>query len=644
MVGICMLITFPLFGQFTNARSSSAGNDHVGNAITGDRGRNTYVTGQFDGSIDFINFSSTTVLTPVFSFPAAYVARIRRTGTLAWAALIESDQGPAEGLDIAYHESTQQVFVTGYFEGVLQITDGQGNMTVTNGQAGEDMFAASFSMNGTLQNIMLGLGNGNDRGRGIAIDRLSNKLSIVGSYDDKIDFFHLPAMGSPGPSLGNVVTQINTPQPDLDGFSIASDVSLSAVSGATWIEGPGDDICYATSFDGQSDIHYVGAYETGATIWESSSGSQMNSLTGTGGRNGILVFMNTAGAYGWDAQQRNTGTMENFDIVTISEPMADFDGFSFVTGYYTSDLGLYDLTGVPNLSTLSVPHNCPTVVNQMDIFGYDNNGVPLWASYVESCNGGTAADEGAIGHGLSFEWTNSDILYVAGQVDDSSNFFWVDTFPPYIPMPIPIPYAGGGPSDDVDAVLLKIIATQLPYNPSPPPASVSLANGTIYAYNSSTTSDDPDISFEVFANLNCDVFPTGSFTSLAADFNPIAMNPGTCGGAPCPPKMYWANVFGCSFKTLPPTGDVATELEETTLFSIAPNPSSGKLTILSEDPAPAGARLTVSNINGQVVFTAPLPEGAKEFHYNLNDLPAGLYVLSLEGSVESTRRVKWIKQ
>lgn len=624
-VGMLLLPARP-FGQFTQAISSLAGGTHVGNAVSGDDFGESYVTGQFNVQIDFGNFGGP-ILNSAFGPPAAYVARINSAGNMIWAAKIESNGGAADGIDIVYHQNASLVVVTGYYQGTLFVTEANGNVTNYGGTAGEDMYAMTFDLNGNLLDVMVGLGLGNDRGRGVAINPNTNVVSLAGSYTDQIRFYHAPAGGALAGPIGVVTTQLGTLPPDLDGYCIVSDLSLGGISGSNWLEGPGEDILYSTSFDGIPDAHYAGSYDNGASLWQSPGVLQVSLLPGSNGKNAVLGVMDLVGNYNWDATQTNSGDVENFDVLSL-----DFGtsagGWSFVTGYYTTDLTLNDAAGG---AIIPMPHNCSPANNTMSIFCYDATGVPLWGAYVESCMAPIGFSNGAVGYGLSIEGNNSDILYIAGHAENKSQFFITGAA-----TGTNIPFSGGVVSDDVDAVLLKLI------NPNAPPF-LAYANGVQYAQNGNLFVNEYDAAYDVYANQACDLFTTGEFSSFNATFWPLFINPGACGGSPCPPKMFWTNKMGCFWKTDEAPG-LLTGLLEENAYTVAPNPSSGMLSLISANPAPEGARLSVQNLSGQEVFSSALEEGGTEFRFNLHDLPAGMYVISLASRTGDPVRVKWVKQ
>lgn len=78
------------------------------------------------------------------------------------------------------------------------------------------------------------------------------------------------------------------------------------------------------------------------------------------------------------------------------------------------------------------------------------------------------------------------------------------------------------------------------------------------------------------------------------------------------------------------------------LFSAAPNPSSGLLTLRFETPLSGDVRLNVWNVFGQTVYQRIIPQTAETvIPVDLNGIPAGVYWVSIwyEGGVAETKKV-----
>ncbi|PCH98408.1 MAG: hypothetical protein COB85_01565 [Bacteroidetes bacterium] len=129
---------------------------------------------------------------------------------------------------------------------------------------------------------------------------------------------------------------------------------------------------------------------------------------------------------------------------------------------------------------------------------------------------------------------------------------------------------------------------------------------------------------------------TGAGTKMVAD-----IYPGSNGGDP----QNMAHINGYLYFTIDngtegqelwriesPTGIDEQAIKEESLFSIYPNPNSGRFTISFSSGTSASGSITVTSIFGQVVYNerfSRIVPGSKR-HFNVNELLAGVYFVSLE--------------
>ena len=73
-------------------------------------------------------------------------------------------------------------------------------------------------------------------------------------------------------------------------------------------------------------------------------------------------------------------------------------------------------------------------------------------------------------------------------------------------------------------------------------------------------------------------------------------------------------------------------------FNIAPNPASSTAVLSLNQPLSSDARVTLLNASGQVVQTWQLAAGAYALRLELNNLPKGVYAVSVEN--ETLKSVK----
>lgn len=148
-----------------------------------DASGNVYITGEFQGTVDFDPGAGTANLIPA-GFFEIYFAKYSTTGAYIWAKNV----GGANG-DIGYGiavDGTGNVYVTGYFETTADFDPGAGTANLTVGGS-NDIFVAKYSSTGNYiwANKIGGIGS--DLGYNIAFDASSN-VYVTGSFASTADF------------------------------------------------------------------------------------------------------------------------------------------------------------------------------------------------------------------------------------------------------------------------------------------------------------------------------------------------------------------------------------------------------------------------------------------------------------------------
>jgi hypothetical protein len=165
-----------------SARYGGAGDQWVGDVVADGAG-NLYLTGSFEGTLDFGGLSSP--LTAASNWDG-YVAKLDAAGVAQWAIQL-GDTGATRPRSIDV-DGSGNVAVTGHFEGTLTL----GSQASS---SGEDGFVARLDPNGAVVWGTTFGGNGDDRGRDVAFD--GNNLIVIGWFANSIDFG-----GGPEPTAG----------------------------------------------------------------------------------------------------------------------------------------------------------------------------------------------------------------------------------------------------------------------------------------------------------------------------------------------------------------------------------------------------------------------------------------------------------
>lgn len=170
-------------------------------AVTVDGSGNVYVTGRFNGTMDFDPGIGTFNLTAPGSTDAAYILKLDENGLFKWArACLISGTGFAYGVDIVADADNSPIML-GYYMGTLDMDPTPGSDVVTT-QGWQDPFIVKLDSNGMYTWGKTYGGSGHDYTTGLAIDKNQNLYSC-GYFENTVDF-------DPGPGIHNITTSGST--------------------------------------------------------------------------------------------------------------------------------------------------------------------------------------------------------------------------------------------------------------------------------------------------------------------------------------------------------------------------------------------------------------------------------------------------
>jgi beta-xylosidase len=147
----------------------------VGEGITVDSSGNSYITGYFEGIVDFGGGNVASA-----SSANIFVLKLNSSGTFQWVNTYGRSAFDA-GHDITV-DSSGNSYITGYFEGKVDF--GAGKVTSA---GGGDIFVLKLNSSGTFQWVNTYGGTSADVGEGIAVDSSGN-IYITGYFYETVDF------------------------------------------------------------------------------------------------------------------------------------------------------------------------------------------------------------------------------------------------------------------------------------------------------------------------------------------------------------------------------------------------------------------------------------------------------------------------
>lgn len=307
--------TSPSFGWALHAGDADSSAAHYGTDVAVDAGGAIYVTGFFDGTVDFDPGPGTYELTSAGGIDA-FVAKYSSAGLLLWAGRLGGTDYD-QGLDLALG-SDGRVYLTGQFSGKADLDPGPGTYWRTSAGL-TDVFVVKLNSQGQLDWVRTYGGTDSDEGSGVAV-AASGEVLVTGTFLEAVDF-------DPGPGTYQLYSGGGAAQfvekLSADGnFVWAREVSgTDACNGAAVAVG-GDGSVYTTGgFSGTAD------FNPGTGTLELSSPDEMNAF---------VSKLTPSGDFAW-ARVLGAGATGEAGVDLAVAP----DGSVVTTGYFsgTGDFG-----------------------------------------------------------------------------------------------------------------------------------------------------------------------------------------------------------------------------------------------------------------------------------------------------------------
>lgn len=356
----------------------SIGDDRARHMV-GDASGNTYVTGHFQGTVDFdpgvgvANEIST-------GTGSLFIQKINAGGDLVWVKTFNGTLGGAPyGIAL---DTLGNVLSTGFFFGATDFDPGPGNTTLTsNGSA--DIFVVKLDSNGNFSWAHSFGSPASDEGFSIATD-LSGGIYVSGVYRDTVDF---------DPGSGNTLT-------NAVGQGDVFVLKLTASGNFGWVRTNGGPSAFGIGWEIATDIFqnvYIAGTFSGSVDFD--PGSSSNTISSAGASDIFFQKLDSAGGLDWVQTIGNTGTDGGFALAV------DLLGNSYVAGLFQGTVDFDPGLGITN----------KIASGTSDVFAMklDINGNLVW---VESVGG--ALSENAFNCNL----TSSNKLVVGGVFSGSADF------------------------------------------------------------------------------------------------------------------------------------------------------------------------------------------------------------------------------
>lgn len=328
-----LLIAVPVQAQF--ALGLGAVQSDEGHAIAVDDAGNVYITGYFNGTVDFDPGPGTLELTADGS-EATFVASYDAAGALRYAFDVQRNSGsPLFGIAV---DDDGNVYITGSFLGAGVDFDPGSQEMLLNSADGR-IYVASYGPTGSLRfafNVGGGRPNFLEGGSGIVLDPAGN-VYVTGVFNDDDDL---------DPSGGGDVLEVSG---NTDAF-VAGYTSDGGFRFAFPIGGTGGDVGYGIAADA-SGCYVTGSYQGSADF---DPGPEDHTFTSEGGEDLYVASYDATGGYRFAFA---TGSMSSGIGDRGTGIAVDAAGNVFVTGFFGGTNSTIDFEPGPGQTILNSETN-----------------------------------------------------------------------------------------------------------------------------------------------------------------------------------------------------------------------------------------------------------------------------------------------
>lgn len=367
-------------GDFVWARGIGGTLDDSGNSITVDSDGNVYITGSFQGTVDFDPGPGDTILVSNGNYDI-FISKMNPAGDLVWARSFGSDLDD-EGWGI-FVDAAGNVYTTGYFQNTVDFDPGPGVVDLTS-VGHSDIFISKLDNNGDYVGAWAMGGNTYDYGYGIFTDSTGN-IYTTGYFQNTADF-------DPGAGTTSLISN------GVEDIFVSKLDSNGNFAWARGIGGAAFDVGLGISRYSSGHLYLTGWFQ--GTV-DFDPGANTNSLTSVGSDDIFILKLDDNGIFTW---ARSIGGIQTDTGQAVS---VDSQGNVYTTGWFNGTVDFDPGAGTNNLIAAG------PVGSDIFISKLDNDGLFVWAKAM----GGQYSD---VGYGLTVD--SSDNVYTTGIFQDTADF------------------------------------------------------------------------------------------------------------------------------------------------------------------------------------------------------------------------------
>lgn len=368
-------------GGFDWAANVGGGGTDEAYSVENDLSGNVYVSGTFEGTVDFDPGAGTQFRTSN-GRSDAFVLKLDANGNFMWVYTFGgNDDEAALSLDL---DASGHLLIGGYFSDAVDFDNGAGSdIQISVGL--KDGFVLQLSTSGSFSWAKTIGGSGDDMIRALELDAAGNVL-LAGSFHNTVDF-------DPGGGTANIAS---------NGLSDLFVVKLNAAGDYIWSVSKGgllEDEAFGIALDAGGNIFVTGMF-SGVVDFDGGSGTRL--LTSLGLSDAFILKLSASGGFSW---AHNMGGLLGDRGNSVS---VDGSGQVYVAGSFFGTL---------NIGGLSLP-----AVGMSDAFltKFSSSGSIIWSRNVGSStddysNAVTVNSAGDIAYAGSFSG-DADFGMGAGSV------------------------------------------------------------------------------------------------------------------------------------------------------------------------------------------------------------------------------------
>lgn len=333
-------------GGFLWAASFGGTDGDYGNAVTPDPSGGVYITGTFEGTVDFDPGTGVYNLTTSLG-NELFLLNLDASGNFVWATQTEGD------LDI-YASSlaldpSGNIHMAGNFQGSVDMDGGPGTLSLTSSGA-DDIFVSKYDSAGDVIWAKSIGGTAFDYGFSIAVDDSGNTYS-TGSFRETVDF-------DPGAGTFNLTS-----------FNASEDIfilKLDASGDFVWAAQMGGN---STDRPSSIAVNTSGVYSTGFFTETSDfdPGTVTVELTSNGSLDIYVLKLGLSGNFAWVRQMGGAQADIGYSIAAGTAGVFTTGGFKELVDFDPT-AGIFNLTsaGLNDAFVQKLSDNPVTVINEKE--------------------------------------------------------------------------------------------------------------------------------------------------------------------------------------------------------------------------------------------------------------------------------------